>query len=434
MRVKKSKETFFKYLTTIIILIAIIGLNIISRANEIDKKDDDNIIVDSEKWNEWQKEEYWEWHTRTTTDDKAYNGKHIVIENDVIDFYGYWKNSYKDFLYKRYENPGKKIFKFVIDESKANYHTLDGAGFIFNAEKTEEELSGYVLLFREKDVCIYRLEKVNIKTFETASSTTLETYGELIKSVPKTNSQIHNLVIEITPTRVSIQEAETELLNIELDYSKHIGESFGLISSYVQHACNILSKIEFSQIEVILEDYKLSILNTDMENTPIPGGYFELKNEKGEIIKEGQTDKDARFDIIGIKPGIYTIQQKKEPEGYILNETEYKFEITNEGKVKDLITGEEIELIIKNDKIKKQVDEENNTITNIIDNEETNTTTNIIDNKNNNTTTNIIDDKDKTISNIRIPNAGTRIFLIGIIIIIISTISTYLIIKLKRME
>ena len=407
---KKSKEKFIKYITAIIILITIIGVNIISKANEIDEKNKDNTIVDPEKWNEWQKEEYWEWHTRTTTDDKAYNGRHIVIENDVIDFYGYWQNSYKDFLYKKYENPGKKIFKFVIDESKANYHTLDGAGFIFNAEKTEKELSGYVLLFRQKDVCIYRLEKVNVQTFETAPNTTIGTYGELIKSVPKTNSQIHNLVVEITPTKISIQEADTELLNVELDYSKHIGESFGLISSYVQHACSILSKIEFSQIEVILEDYKISILNTDMENTPISGGYFELKNEEGEILKEGQTDKDGKFDITGIKPGIYTIQQKKEPEGYILNETKYKFEVTNEGKVKDLITGEEIELVIKNDKIKKQINEENNTTKNIIDNE------------------------DKTISDIKIPNAGTRIFIIGIIILIIATISTYLIIKLKRME
>ena len=61
-------------------------------------------VVDSNNWEDWQQYNYWEWHTRTTTDDKAYNGKHIVIQNDVIDFYGYWQNSYKDFLYKEYEN------------------------------------------------------------------------------------------------------------------------------------------------------------------------------------------------------------------------------------------------------------------------------------------------------------------------------------------
>lgn len=408
---KKSKEKILKYLIIILLLITIINLDITSKANE------GNTIVDSDKWSEWQEEDYWEWHTRTTTNDKAYNGKHIVIENDVIDFYGYWQNSYKDFLYKEYENPGKKIFKFIIDESKANYHTLDGAGFIFNATKTEEELSGYILLFRQKDVCIYRLDNVNIEKFEVSPNATVATYGELIESVPKTGSTIHNLTVEITPTKIYIQEAETELLNVELDYSKHVGESFGLISSYVQHACSILSKIEFSQIEIILEDYKISILNTDMENMPIQGGYFELKNEEGKIIKEGQTDKEAKFDIIGIKPGIYTIKQEKAPEGYILNETEYKFEVTNDGRIIDIITGEEINLIIKNEKIKEENNENN-------------------DNKNNEISNNIItnDEKDNTVSSVQIPNAGKKIFIILVAISIIIILSIYFIIRLKKLK
>ena len=113
-----------KILKIIILVIMIIFLNT-TKVNA----EEDTVILE-ENWEEWQKEEYWEWHTRTTTEDKAYNGNHIVIKNDMINFYGYWKNSYKDFLYKEYDNPGKKIFKFKIDETKADYHTLDGAGFI----------------------------------------------------------------------------------------------------------------------------------------------------------------------------------------------------------------------------------------------------------------------------------------------------------------
>lgn len=427
---KKIKENILKYLTIISIVIIIINLsNITSKATE---NDIDDTIVDSDKWNEWQKEDYWEWHTRTTTDDKAYNGNHIVIKNDVIDFYGYWQNSYKDFLYKQYENPGKKIFKFVIDETSANYHTLDGAGFIFNANKTEEELSGYILLFREKDVCIYRLENVNIETFETAPNTTLATYGEVIATVPKTNSTIHNLIVEITPTKINVSEGETELLNVELDYSKHSGESFGLISSYVQHACSILSKIQFSQIQVILEDYEFSILNTDIENNPIQGGYFELKNEEGEIIKEGKTDENSKFIINGIKPGIYTIEQKEISQEYILNETIYKFEITNDGKMIDIITGEELNLIVKNEKVKNQVDEDNNINDNEDNKNNTNDKNNTANQNNNKPNNNSYIEKDNTLSSIRIPKAGKKIFMIGIWIIAILGISIYSIIKYKK--
>lgn len=405
---QKSKKNILRYLKIIIILIAIISLNnIIVKATE-------DTVISSANWEEWQKEEYWEWHTRVTTDDKAYNGKHIVIQNDVIDFYGYGQNSYKDFLYKEYKNPGKKIFKFRIDETKANYHTLEGAGFIFNASKIDNKLSGYVILFQQSTVCLYRLDNVDINTFETASETTLDTYGELILSKNKSNYTIRDLVVEVAPTNIKITEAGTEIINMDLDYSIHTGESFGLISSYVQHDCNILSTIEFSQIQMIIEDYKISILNTDLDDTPISGGYFELKNEKGEIIKEGKTNNDGTFDIVGIKEGIYTIQQKTPPENYILNDTIYKFKVTNEGKVVDIETGKEIKLIVKNEKIKEETDNNENS------------------NTNSNTNNNSSKDKDNTISSTPIPNAGEKVWIIGVAIVLVIFLSIYLVIKLKE--
>lgn len=401
---QKQISKYFKVLILLVVTIASMSMTV---------KSADDTVISSENWDEWQNEEYWEWHTRTTTDDKAYNGNHIVIQNDVIDFYGYWKNSYKDFLYKNYENPGKKIFKFIIDETKANYHTLDGAGFIFNASKENNKLSGYILLFKEKEVCIYRIDDVDINTFETASNATIATYGKLIESKPKINSTMHNLIVEATPTNIKVTEGGEELLNVDLDYSLHAGDSFGLISSYVQHACSILSKIQFSQLKMTLEDYKVTVLNTDLNDNPISGGYFEVKNENGELISEGKANEQGIFNISGLKEGTYTIQQKKEPEGYILNDTIYEFKVTNEGKVINIETGEEINLIIKNEKIKSNQQENN------------------IDNSIGSSTNNNVE-KDNTISSKPIPNAGERIWMIGLIGILAGGLSISLLIQLKK--
>lgn len=414
-----KQKNILKCLKALMLLVGIItlmGMNV---------KAADNTVISSENWNEWQDENYWEWHTRTTTDDKAYNGNHIVIQNDVIDFYGYWMNSYKDFLYKEYKNPGKKIFNFRIDETKANYHTLDGAGFIFNAKKENNKLSGYILLFRESNVCIYRVGKIDIQAFEVTSNKTIADYGTLIKSVPKTNSTIHDLSVEATPTNIKVTEGGQELLNVNLDYSLHAGDSFGLISSYVQHACSILSKIQFSQLKMTLEDYKATVLNTDLNNKTIPGGYFEVKNENGELISEGKADEKGILNISGLKEGTYTIQQKKAPEGYILNDTTYKFKITNEGKVIDVETGKEISLIIKNKKI--ETNQQENNIDNSIDNTIDNSINNIINSSTNN---NI--QKDNTISSKPIPNAGEKIWIIGLISILAGGFSIGLLIKLKK--
>lgn len=346
----KNKKTFMSKIKKmcILIFIAIIGINLNVKAS-------DETIVSSEKWKEWQNEEYWEWHTRTTSDDKAYNGKHIVIKNDIINFYGYWKNSYKDFLYKSYKNAGKKTFKFRMDETKANYHTLDGAGFIFNSNIVDNKFSGYILLFRQKDICLYRLDNIDVTTFENTPSTTIATYGKLIKSIDKTNSSIHDLQVEATPTRIKVMESEKEILNIDLDYSIHSGESFGLIASYVQHACNILSTIEFSQLEIEVKDYKIEAINTDMDNNPINGGYFQIKNEKGKIVAEGKTISNGKFEVGNITSGNYTIQQIKAPDGYILNDEIYKFNVTEDGNIIDVNTKKEIKLEIKNEKYKIEV-------------------------------------------------------------------------------
>lgn len=404
-------------ITILIIIFIILVLN----TNFV--KATDEIVISKENWKEWQ-EDYWEWHTRTTTNDKAYNGTHIIIEDNVIDFYGYGQDSYKDFLFKEYENKGKKIFKFIIDESKANYHTLDGAGFIFNAKIEDEKISGYILLFREKDICIYRVENIDINEFKNTKSTTVGNFGELVHSIEKTNKQIHELLVEVSPVKIRIEEQESEILNVDLDYSLHVGESFGLISSYLQHDCPILSTIEFSQFEMVLEDYNITVLNTDLEDNPISGANFILKDENNKAIKSGRANSNGIFNAGNLKEGIYTIQQTREPNGYILNDKIYTFKVTVDGRVVNDVN-EEIDLIIKNEPFKEEKEdnkeedksEKDNKPAN---NEEVNEKEQINTNK-----------KDVSISKTQLPYAGKAITLLKMVLILSIFITIVLLLKLK---
>lgn len=404
--IKENKVKILLKILIVIIIITIPNCVIVRAANDT--------VVSDKNWSEWQERDYWEWHTRTTTNDKSYNGEHIGIENDTISFYGYGQTSYKDFLYKEYTNPGKKIFKLILDESKANYHSLDGSGFIFNASKTDNKLSGYVLLFKEKTVCLYRLDDVDINTFEKSSNKTVDMYGKLLETIDKSNSTIRDLVIEASPKNINVTEGGTEILNVDLDYSIHEGESFGLISSYAEHDCNILSIIEFYEFKITLEDYKISVLNTNLSNEPIQGGYFELKNENGEIVKEGEANSNGIFSVEGVKEGIYTIQQKSQPEGYALNDTIYKFKLTNEGKIVDINTGEEINLVVKNEKIEEETINKN-------------PNTNEKENSNK-----LNDEKDNTKSSIPLPNTGEKGWVFFIAIGLVVIFGVYIAIKLKE--
>ena len=325
-------------------------------------------MAETNNWKEWQEKNYWEWHTRTTTDDKAYNGEHIKIEDDKINFYGYGVVSHKDFLYKKYKNNGKKTFSFRIDESQANYHTLDGAGIIFNSNIVNNKLTGYVLLFKEKEIVIYRLENINIDEFETTPNKTIEMYGTIVSKCSKNNTGIHDLVIEIIPTNISIKENDTQIVNEKLEYSLNVGNDFGLISSYSQHDCAILSKIEFSQFDIKIEDYTYEILNTDINNNPVAGGTFILEDEKGNKILEESTNENGVFSVKNLTPGRYIVKQIKAPDGYEINNEEFPFIVSNDGKMLDINTNKETNIIVKNNKKQQTVKNENKASLTIVDN------------------------------------------------------------------
>lgn len=333
--IKKSFEIILKICVLMIIAFTLGGMNVNAETNS---------------WKDWQKRDYWEWHTRTTDSDMAYNGEHIVIENNQIDFYGYGVTSYKDFLYKQYKNSGKKIFSFRIDESQANYHTLDGAGIMFNSSISNNKLTGYILLFRQSEIVIYRLENVDVKTFEETDNTTVGNYGTVISKCSKKNTGVHDLVIEITPTNINIKDNNSEIINQNLEYTKNTGNDFGLISSYVHHSCAILSKIQFSQFDIKIQDYSYEILNTDMNNNAITGGAFVVKDEKGNTVSEGKTTENGIFTVKGLTPGKYTAKQTKAPDGYEVNNEEYTFIVTNDGKMVDANSNAETKIIIKNNK------------------------------------------------------------------------------------
>lgn len=356
MKLKKYIKILIELIIILSIIIAAksvskinIKYKILAKAQNEEELASSRELIQTNK--EWQNEDFWEWHTRDTVSDIAYNGKHIEIGEDIV-FYGYGVTSYKDFLYKNYSYAGKKSFAFTVDETLANYHTLDGAGFIFNSKKEDEKLSGYILLYREKDICIYRLDDVDINTFETNPNSTVATYGTLIKSVTKSADKLHNLIINTTPTNINVIDNEVEILNMDLDYTKHVGESFGLISSYLQHNCSILSTISFKYFELDIQDYKIPVLKTDEDGGALQGAKFKVTDEEGNVVREGISNEEGIYYIEGLPQGIYSIQETEAPKTYKLNNTVYKFKVTEDGKAVALNNDKEINLIFKNEPLR----------------------------------------------------------------------------------
>ena len=81
-------------------------------------------------------------------------------------------------------------------------------------------------------------------------------------------------------------------------------------------------------------DGKLIIMKSDISNgKPLPNVGFRIRNELGEIIREGYTDESGVVEFDKLQKGKYTYQEFAAADGYILDETEYPFGITDEQTV-----------------------------------------------------------------------------------------------------
>lgn len=65
----------------------------------------------------------------------------------------------------------------------------------------------------------------------------------------------------------------------------------------------------------------------------LPNVGFRIRNEQGEIIRESYTDESGIVEFDKLQKGKYTYQEFAAADGYVLDETEYPFEITDEQTV-----------------------------------------------------------------------------------------------------
>lgn len=198
----------------------------------------------------------WQEFSHYYTDD-AYNGRtvngvwtnnHIIQENNgkQITFYGYERPAYKDFLFLPDDQQSKKTFSFEVNEDVTDWHTLEGAGYLFNAKIEGGILSGYAVLLAQANVQLWEINNVNANSFHEGSYNSMDEVGTLIGSYPKNGTQ-HRIVIEATPNRIDMWDNEVKIIDAQA-LNNQYGNGFGPMASYFSHSCDSLSYITFKNI------------------------------------------------------------------------------------------------------------------------------------------------------------------------------------------
>lgn len=188
------------------------------------------------------------------------NDPHIVIhENGQVVFYGYGSPAFKDFLLSVNDAVSDKHFSFDLDESKVDYHSMEGGGFLFsilvNDQDTvatdDDTMSGYSVLFTEDGTNLYRLTDVNIATFHDTEDDEMEYISgiELLQSGEKdTSNDQHKIQIDVVNNVLTVKDNDVVAFDgLSLDT---VGNQFGPLVSYGSHGCSQLSYFVYDNLKM----------------------------------------------------------------------------------------------------------------------------------------------------------------------------------------
>lgn len=214
----------------------------------------------------------WNWQHYKVNDDHCWSGSmygegypyhtdHLAISSNgkVVDFYGHWHNPYFECALTDPQEKTRfidtELFTFQINESKASFHTMEGTGFVFNAdfnESTSTIKKGYLVFYTRDTVDLYKISNLKVP-FEAAVLSSDEygynldlSYRTLIKSVEKPKSKIHNISIRATQNSFVFIDNDQELFNAALTPTNSYW--FGPAVQWEKHNCSQESHITFTDL------------------------------------------------------------------------------------------------------------------------------------------------------------------------------------------
>lgn len=225
----------------------------------------------------------------------AYN-KHIIVANGGarITFYGYGQPAYNDFLYLPSTDSGEKTFTFNMDISTLNFHSMQGAGILFNAQIANGKISGYALLYTEdKKFTLYELNNVDVNVLHDGNVNIGSVPGVTKNSTQFTPDAVnpHSLIIKTLPGTLNVWDNGKQIAtNFALPNT--YGNGLGLIAAYQAHNCNQLSYFTITNVKIEGVTYSWPILDlTAKRGNPGEGTLtFSAPTGADSILLQQSTD------------------------------------------------------------------------------------------------------------------------------------------------
>ncbi|MBR6402506.1 MAG: glycohydrolase toxin TNT-related protein [Eubacterium sp.] len=176
---------------------------------------------------------------------------HIVYEGDDIRMLGYVRNPLSDFLYLDDHDTGKKIFEFDLQRDNTDWHSMEGGGFLFNTDISEEEnyIRGYCILVTSGGLRLRRIDcnRFDIFTGNTSGRASEDYTCYCTCSIGNVYDN-HHLKIVVDPRSISVWCDDKLVIDNFILPELESGTGFGPITRHLNHACSQRSFFTFKNI------------------------------------------------------------------------------------------------------------------------------------------------------------------------------------------
>ncbi|CAM2078698.1 MAG: thioester domain-containing protein [uncultured Clostridium sp.] len=213
---------------------------------------------------------------------------------------------------------------YTIEETKApeGYLIVNGQQEFTIEEGQTESVS--LLFTNKKDLGTIILTKVDADDeTKTLSGVGYELYDEALNKIDDfiTGEDGKITVDSLVPGTYFFRETKPQE-----GYVQDLNEIYFTIESNQQTATEVTAKN--TKIKGSIE-----ITKVDENENPLANAEFVIKNEAGEIVSKAKTDEEGVVKFIDLIYGKYTYQEVTAPDGYEIDNTEYSFEIKENGEI-----------------------------------------------------------------------------------------------------
>lgn len=244
---------------------------------------------------------------------------HATASGDTVSFRGHPSVPFTTLLYRPAEDGDYRKFTFHMTEGNSDWHTLEGSGFVFNADISNGVINGYALLFGQSNVGYYKLANVAVSSLAGSHFTAVSGVS-LIQQAAKpafSSGTTWYLELLVSPGSMSFYVhsdasfggSKTPIFN-NIAIGDSVGSGYGPFGSFISHDCSVISTSNFEYFRLAISPNTAPVVSAPDVVLERGAAFDAMSGVSAQDNEDGDVSASLKItanDVDTTTPGVYGV-------------------------------------------------------------------------------------------------------------------------------